>query len=143
VCTACCYRLDSADPDPTPDLVVVIPPAAPPAPEVEPQPTAPEARDALHHWPFGAADEDTGRAVREEQSHELREQIGQASAAAGPQPAPPSGNGLGIPTQRHSAFNPMQVATSPPPNPYLAAERRQQAGFRSAADIEESRTAPA
>jgi hypothetical protein len=128
-----------------PNLVVVIPPATPPVPEGSPETEAAAAagRDALHHWPFGAADEDTVRAVSHEQSAELREQPDQASEAAGPQPAPPSGNGMGIPTQRHAAFNPMRVATSLPPNPYLAAERRQQAGFRSAADVEETHSAPA
>lgn len=41
--------------------------------------------------------------------------------------------GLGLPTKRASAFKPLQASTAPTANPYLAAERRQQASYRSAA----------
>lgn len=43
------------------------------------------------------------------------------------------GNGLRLPTQRGAAFNPLRISSTPPPNTYLAAERRQRAGLRAAA----------
>ncbi|HWC36319.1 MAG TPA: hypothetical protein VG650_16045 [Mycobacteriales bacterium] len=53
-----------------------------------------------------------------------------------PEPEPATaglGNGLGIPTQRSAAFKPLRISTTPPPpNPYLAAERRLQARYRAA-----------
>ncbi|HVV75091.1 MAG TPA: hypothetical protein VHC43_03570 [Mycobacteriales bacterium] len=39
-------------------------------------------------------------------------------------------DGLDLPNQRRAAFNPLRVSTVAPPNPYLAAERRQQANYR-------------
>lgn len=47
--------------------------------------------------------------------------------------------GLGLPTKRFSAFNALRPSSAPTPNPYLAAERRQQAEYRAAA----ARTRPA
>ncbi|MGN6472064.1 MAG: hypothetical protein ACTHK4_00235 [Mycobacteriales bacterium] len=95
-----------------------------PAGDAAPDPY--DGRASLNQWPFGGADAETVRAVAEASAPEARPHLVEAAhnAAGGLR------GELRIPNQRAAAFHPMQVSTTPPPpNPYLAAERRQQAGF--------------
>ena len=126
ICTSCCHRLDGTGAELTPLMAEV---AQPDSADLEPgmEEVAPHPTDALLHWPFGGADDETLQAVSEAQAVEMRPQLERAAEAA----SYPVGNGLGIPNQRGAAFHPLRVSSGAPPNRYLAAERRQQTGFRS------------
>lgn len=134
VCTACCLLLGETElPEfaAAPAGIAMTAPetadVAEPTPDPGPDPYA--ARATLNQWPFGGADAETVRAVAEAAAPEARPQlIEAANTAAGGLPGE-----LRLPSQRAAAFHPMQIsAAPPPPNPYLAAERRQQAGFGTA-----------
>ncbi len=105
VCAACCQPVAGAA-----DPVVMTSPA----------PQAPEPPAAAEQTP--QAPEPPAAAEQSRESPKLP-----AEQAAADATAPPL-NTLQIPTQRDAFFNPRNVSKAPlPPNPYLAAERRQYA----------------
>ncbi|HVT19806.1 MAG TPA: hypothetical protein VHE57_00255 [Mycobacteriales bacterium] len=128
VCAACCQPVAGAA-DPvvmtSPAMPAALPPAMPPAGP----PAVPEAAALVPPPPPPAAAEQTPQApeppAAAEQSRESPKLP--AEQAAADATAPPL-NTLQIPTQRDAFFNPRHVSKAPPPpNPYLAAERRQYA----------------
>jgi hypothetical protein len=156
VCTTCCHRLDESGT--TPVLALIDVTASEPPEVVLPPDVDDESRkvtQALTNWPFGGADEQTIQAVAQAPAQDPTQTAAQAAPPQEPRPvaAAPSGpaptvddearrqlieaqhaalaraDALGIPNQRSAAFNPLNVASAPPPNRYLEATRRQQANF--------------
>jgi hypothetical protein len=128
VCTTCCQLLTGQALTAAAPVEVTVPETVTGSTPARPDERGPsDARDALHHWPFGGADAETIRTVAQEQPSDSHPQLRQAATVA-------SGGLRGelqLPTQRTSAFNTMHISSTPPPNPYLAAERRLQEHYRT------------
>ncbi len=155
ICTTCCHRLDGADIAPATVLIDVAVPSQPePTYTSDADVEAHKVTQALTSWPFGGADAETVQAIAQVPAQAPPPPAEQLPAVPPPTPSgEPAGtiqateeaerraqieaqyaalaapDGLNIPNQRSAAFHPLQVGSTPPPNRYLEASRRQQANF--------------